>query len=173
VCAGKPQVDFEGELGVIVGRQPDGRSVKDVAEKDALACVEAYCVANDVSARWWQKEGGGGQFYRGKSFDTFCPIGCVTPAAKVKDPQSLRIVTRVNGVVMQDGNTKDMVFSVANLIAQLSQDHTILPGTLILTGTPSGVGFTRNPPVFLRSGDRVEVEIEQLGTLRNPVVDAA
>lgn len=172
-CADRPQVDFEGELGVIVGTQRgadmSAPAVKDVPVDRALACVLAYCVANDVSARWWQKEGGGGQFYRGKSFDTFCPVGALVPAAQVRDPQHLRLITRVNGAVMQDGNTKDMVFSVATLISEISRDHTIVPGTLILTGTPSGVGFARNPPVWLKGGDLVEVEIDGLGSLRNQV----
>lgn len=173
-CQEKPQVDFEGELGVIVGTQRgadmSGPLVKNVSVDRALSCVLAYCVANDVSARWWQKEGGGGQFYRGKSFDTFCPLGAIVPAASIKDPQSLKLKTSVNGVVMQDGSTKDMVFSVATLISEISKGHTIVPGTLILTGTPSGVGFARNPPVYLKHGDRVEIEIEHVGALVNGVV---
>lgn len=172
VCQEKPQVDFEGELGVIVGTLPGGHPVKDVSLTDALSCVESYCVANDVSARWWQKEGGGGQFYRGKSFDTFCPVGAIKPAGAIRDPQNLRLITRVNGVTMQDGNTRDMIFTVATLIHELSKDHTLPRGTLILTGTPSGVGFARNPPVFLKAGDTVEIEIEGLGSIRNGVENA-
>lgn len=172
VCQEKPQVDFEGELGVIVGTLPGGHPVKDVSLADALSCVESYCVANDVSARWWQKEGGGGQFYRGKSFDTFCPVGAIKPAGAIRDPQNLRLITRVNGVTMQDGNTRDMIFTVATLIHELSKDHTLPRGTLILTGTPSGVGFARNPPVFLKAGDTVEIEIEGLGSIRNGVENA-
>jgi len=172
VCQEKPQVDFEGELGVMIGSKPDGSPVKDVSLAEALLCVESYCVANDVSARWWQKEGGGGQFYRGKSFDTFCPIGAVVSASKVRDPQSLRLVTRVNGQTMQDGNTRDMIFSVATLIHELSKDHTLVSGTLILTGTPSGVGFARNPPIFLKAGDVVEIEIESVGKISNRVENA-
>jgi 2-keto-4-pentenoate hydratase/2-oxohepta-3-ene-1,7-dioic acid hydratase in catechol pathway len=172
-CADREQVDFEGELGVIVGTGPGGRLAKDVAEHDALAYVHAYCVANDVSARWWQKEGGGGQFYRGKSFDTFCPVGDAVSAASVPDPQALRILTRVNGVQMQHAPTSEMIFPVATLIAQMSMGTTLLPGTLILTGTPSGVGFARTPPVFLKQGDVVEVEIPGVGRLRNSVGDDA
>jgi len=172
-CKDRPQVDFEGELGVIIGTRRgadmSAPAVKDVPMERALACVLAYCVANDVSARWWQKEGSGGQFYRGKSFDTFCPVGALVPAGSIRDPQSLSLVTTVNGTVMQDGNTEDMVFSVATLISEISRGHTIVPGTLILTGTPSGVGFARNPPVWLNDGDEVEIEIESLGTLRNRV----
>lgn len=170
VCQDRPQVDFEGELGVIVGTQPDGTLVRDVAEDRALRCVAGYVAANDVSARWWQKEGGGGQFYRGKSFDTFCPVSPeVVPAASVANVQDLRIVTRVNGAVMQDGSTRDMVFSVARLIAEISKGHTLLPGTLILTGTPSGVGMARTPPVWLKDGDVVEVSIPGVGTTTNRV----
>ncbi|HLP83771.1 MAG TPA: fumarylacetoacetate hydrolase family protein [Phycisphaerales bacterium] len=172
VCQDKPQVDFEGELGVIIGTRPGGGPVKDVPLAEALTCVESYCVANDVSARWWQKEGGGGQFYRGKSFDTFCPVGAIVPAGKVRDPQNLRLITRVNGATTQDGNTRDMIFSVATLVHELSKDHTLMRGTLILTGTPSGVGFARNPPVFLKPGDTVEIEIEQIGKIKNTVENA-
>ncbi len=174
-CQDRPQVDFEAELAVIIGTQRgadlSGPLVKNVPVDRALACVLAYAVANDVSARWWQKEGGGGQFYRGKSFDTFCPLGAVVPGAAIKDPQSLKITTRVNSQLMQDGSTKDMVFSVATLIAEISKGHTLVPGTLILTGTPSGVGFARNPPVFLKQGDQIDIEVEHIGTLTNKVVN--
>jgi 2-keto-4-pentenoate hydratase/2-oxohepta-3-ene-1,7-dioic acid hydratase in catechol pathway len=170
-CQDRPQVDFEGELGVLVGRMEGGRAVgvRDVPVERALSCVLAYCVANDVSARWWQKEGGGGQFYRGKSFDTFCPVGAPVPGASVRDPQAILLVTRVNGHVMQNGSTKDMVFSIATLIAEISKGHTLLPGTLILTGTPSGVGMARTPQVWLKEGDEVEVELSGMGVLKNRV----
>lgn len=165
VCQDKPQVDFEGELAVIIGRP-----ARDVAPDQALSYVLGYAVANDVSARWWQKQGSGGQFYRGKSFDTFCPIGPrVVPAAEVPDPNALRLTTRVNGQVMQDSTTGDMIFNVPTLIAELSRGITLLPGTVILTGTPPGVGMARTPQVFLQRGDTVEIEIERLGTLRNRV----
>ncbi len=170
VCQDRPQVDFEAELGVILGRRPNGGPIRDVPLAEALACVLGYVAANDVSARWWQKEGSGGQFCRGKSFDTFCPIGPkVIPASEIPDPQNLRLVCRVNGVVMQDTPTSDMIFSVATLISELSRGTTLLPGTLILTGTPSGVGFARTPPVFLTNGDVVEVEVERVGTISNKV----
>ena len=159
-----PQVDFEGELAVVIGR-----TCRDVPERDALAAVRGYAAANDVSARWWQREGSGGQFSRGKSFDTFCPIGAVTPASAVPDPQRLRIVTRVNGEVMQDSNTSMMLHSVARIVADLSRGMTLLEGTVILTGTPAGVGFGRSPKVFLKDGDVVEVSIEGVGSVRNPV----
>ncbi len=159
-----PQVDFEGELAFVLGRD-----AKDVPEDRALSFVSGYAAANDVSARWWQREGGGGQFSRGKSFDTFCPIGPVAPAADVPDPQALRIVTRVNGQVMQDAPTSGMIRSVARIVAEVSRGTTLAAGTVVLTGTPSGVGFGRKPPVFLKDGDVVEVEIPGVGRVRNPV----
>jgi len=171
VCQDRPQVDLEAELGVIIGHRKDGRPVRDVPKAEALSCVLGYVAANDVSARWWQKDGSGGQFYRGKSFDTFCPIGPrVVPAAEVPDPQSLRLSSRLNGQVMQDSTTADMIFDVATLISEMSLGTTILPGTLILTGTPSGVGFARTPPIFLKHGDIVEVEVAGIGTIKNKVV---
>jgi len=170
VCQDRPQVDFEAELGVVIGTGPQGQPCRDVPLDRALSFVLGYCNANDVSARWWQKDGSGGQFTRGKSFDTFCPIGPeVVPASALKDPQNLAVRCRVNGKTMQDGNTKDMIFSVAALIADLSRGSTLAPGTLIVTGTPSGVGFARTPPIFLADGDTVEVEVEGLGTLKNKV----
>ncbi|MEO1007156.1 MAG: fumarylacetoacetate hydrolase family protein [Planctomycetota bacterium] len=164
-ATGGEQVDYEAELAVVVGRD-----AKDVAAGDALDHVLGYCCANDVSARWWQKHGAGGQFVRGKSFDTFCPLGPrLTPTGDAPDPQSLAITCRLNGEVMQHAHTSDMIFPVAEVIARLSQGATLPAGTVILTGTPSGVGAARTPPRFLRDGDVVEVEIEGLGTLRNGV----
>jgi 2-keto-4-pentenoate hydratase/2-oxohepta-3-ene-1,7-dioic acid hydratase in catechol pathway len=159
-----PQVDFEGELAVILGRD-----CRDAPPERALEFVGAYAPANDVSARWWQREGSGGQFCRGKSFDTFCPIGAPVPAERVPDPQALRLVTRLNGQVMQDSTTAMMLHTVARIVAELSRGTTLLRGTVILTGTPAGVGFGRSPKVFLQPGDVVEVEIAGVGTLRNPV----
>lgn len=159
------QVDFEAELAVVLGE-----AVKDIDEADALGAVLGYCCANDVSARWWQKHGSGGQFNRGKSFDTFCPLGPgLVPASEVPDPQALRVRCRVNGETMQEGSTSEMIFPVAMLISELSRGTTLVPGTVILTGTPAGVGAGRTPPVFLQPGDVVEVEIEGLGVLRNGV----
>jgi len=129
-----------------------------------------YTCANDVSARRWQKHGGGGQWIRGKGFDTFCPLGPVLVTAdEIPDPQTLFVRTRLNGETMQDGNTADMIFTVAELISLLSRDTTLLPGTVILTGTPAGVGFARTPPVFLAPGDEVVVEIGGIGRLVNRV----
>lgn len=168
---GGDQVDFEGELAVIIGT-----AARDVPREKALFHVLGYCCANDVSARWWQKQGSGGQFWRGKSFDTFCPLGPnFVPAAAVPDPQALRLTTRVNGKVMQEAPTSDMLFPVATLISELSQGLTLLPGTVILTGTPGGVGMARTPPQWLQHGDVVEVEITGVrsgggfGVLRNRV----
>jgi 2-keto-4-pentenoate hydratase/2-oxohepta-3-ene-1,7-dioic acid hydratase in catechol pathway len=165
-CEHGPEVDYEAELAVVIGRQ-----AKDVGVRQALDHVAGYCCANDISARRWQKHGGGGQWVRGKSFDSFCPLGpvLVTPE-DMPDPQDLQISCGLNGETVQAGLTSDMIFSVAELIAFLSRDTTLLPGTLILTGTPSGVGFTRDPPRFLAPGDRVCVAIKGIGTLENPIV---
>ncbi len=165
ICQERPQVDFEGELAVVIGKD-----ARDVSADKAFEHVLGYCVANDVSARWWQKEGSGGQFYRGKSFDTFCPLGpVITPVSDIKDPQSLRLVTRVNGSVMQDDSTAKMTFSVKELIADLSRGMTLGAGTVILTGTPAGVGMARTPQIWLKDGDVVEVEIAGLGKISNRV----
>ncbi len=176
-----PEVDYESELAVVIGRGPGGSPCKDATEADALDYVFGYTCGNDVSARRWQKDRGGGQWVRGKSFDTFCPLGPVIVTARpafegdedvIPDPQALRIACRVSGETRQGDTTANMVFSVALLIAFLSQDTTLPPGTVILTGTPSGVGMASEPPRPLRDGDTVEVEIERIGTLRNPVRDA-
>ncbi|MBX3357741.1 MAG: fumarylacetoacetate hydrolase family protein [Phycisphaeraceae bacterium] len=165
ICQDQEQVDYEAELAVVIGT-----SVRDVPIAAALSHVLGYCCANDVSARWWQKSGSGGQWCRGKSFDTFCPLGpTVVPASEVPDPQSLRIRCRVNGETRQDATTRSMIFSVAALISELSQGMTLGRGTVVLTGTPAGVGTGMTPPVFLRHGDRVEVEIEHLGVLSSRV----
>jgi len=161
-------VDYEGELAVVIGRR-----CKNVAVEEALAAVLGYCCANDVSARDWQKrpELGGGQWCRGKSFDTFCPLGpCLATPAAIPNPNALRLTTSVSGEIRQDASTDDMIFSVAQLIAFLSGSTTLEPGTVILTGTPSGVGMGSDPPRWLRPGDAVQVTIEGIGTLTNPVV---
>ncbi len=158
------QVDFEGELAVIIGEK-----CRDVPIDAALRYVSGYAVANDVSARWWQKKGSGGQFVRGKSFDTFCPMSEPVPASHIADPQRLTITTKVSGEVMQSCSTREMLFPVATLVSELSRGTTLLPGTVILTGTPEGVGAARTPPRFLRDGDVVEITIDGVGTLTNPV----
>jgi 2-keto-4-pentenoate hydratase/2-oxohepta-3-ene-1,7-dioic acid hydratase in catechol pathway len=173
VCADREQVDYEGELAIVIGT-PRGGRCRDVSERDALdpasGIILGYCIANDVSARWWQKEGAGGQFCRGKSFDTFCPLGPhVTPASKIRDPQALTLETRLNGEVVQSASTGEMVFSVGYLVAELSKGTTLIPGTVILTGTPSGVGAGRKPPRFLKAGDEVTISITGLGSITNKV----
>ena len=163
VAAG--QVDYECELAVIVGK-----SGKNIERRHALDHVLGYTCANDVSARRWQKEGGGKQWCRGKSFDTFCPLGPhLVTTDEIPNPNALRIKTMLNGEIMQDSNTSDMIFDVPALVSFLSEGTTLLPGTVILTGTPQGVGFARKPPVFLKDGDRVTIEIDRLGALVNPV----
>jgi 2-keto-4-pentenoate hydratase/2-oxohepta-3-ene-1,7-dioic acid hydratase in catechol pathway len=156
-------VDHEAELGVVIGER-----VRGVPAADALGVVRGYLCANDVSARDLQRADR--QFTRAKSLDTFCPIGPkLVPATDVPDPQALRIRCLVNGDVRQDSSTADMVFTVAELIAFASEAITLEPGDLLLTGTPGGVGEFRDPPVYLRDGDEVTVEIEGVGTLTNPV----
>ena len=164
-CMEPPEVDYEVELAVVIDK-----TAKDVPTAEALSYVLGYTVANDVSARRWQGGRGSGQWVKAKSFDTFCPLGPeIVTADELQDPQNLRLTCVLNGRVMQDANTADMIFSVAELIAFLSTGMTLLPGTVILTGTPSGVGFTRKPPVFLMPGDTVELTVEGIGTLSNPV----
>ncbi|MEO1584706.1 MAG: fumarylacetoacetate hydrolase family protein [Planctomycetota bacterium] len=165
---GPEQVDYEAELAVIIGER-----CRDVPEDRAFEVVLGVTCANDVSARWWQKTGAGGQFCRGKSFDTFCPIGpAVRTIDEVGDVQSLPIACRVSGETMQSASTSQMIFSVARLISELSAATTLLPGTAILTGTPSGVGHGRDPRRYLRAGETVEVEIARIGVLKNIVEDA-
>lgn len=164
-CLDPLQVDFEVELAVVIGRP-----AKDVSAEKALDYVFGYTIGNDVSARRWQKHAGAGQWIRGKSFDTFCPLGPeLVTADLIPDPQHLDLQCLLNGELMQSANTSDMIFSVAELIEYLSGDMTLLPGTVIMTGTPSGVGFVRNPPVYLKPGDYLELTIEKLGTLCSPV----
>ena len=161
------QIDYEGELAVVIGR-----TAKHVSRARALEYVLGYTCANDVSARDWQRDKalGGGQFARGKSFDGFCPVGpWVVTADEVPDPNALRLRTVLNGRVVQDGTTADMIFDVPALIESLSSTMTLRPGAVILTGTPPGVGFARTPPLWLKAGDTVAVEIEGIGRLENPV----
>ncbi len=159
------EVDYEGELAVFIGED-----CKDVSVDAAMNYVAGYAVANDVSARVWQKQKNGGQFIRGKSFDTFCPLTQMVDAKEIGDPQSLMIKTTLNGAAMQESSTACMIRGVAELISELSTDMTLLKGTILLTGTPSGVGIARTPQVFLQDGDEVTVEIEGVGTLTNSVI---
>jgi 2-keto-4-pentenoate hydratase/2-oxohepta-3-ene-1,7-dioic acid hydratase in catechol pathway len=131
-----------------------------------------YTAANDVSARDWQRRLGGGQFCRGKGFDTFAPLGpAIVTKDEIANPNALHIETRVNGKTRQSSNTSDMLFDVRTLIEFLSGSTTLYPGTVILTGTPQGVGMAMNPPQYLKKGDFVEIEIEKIGVLSNPVVE--
>lgn len=167
-CQHDEEVDYECELAVIIGT-----TARDVSVENALNYILGYTCANDVSARKWQLNAGGGQWIRGKGFDTFCPLGPVLVTKnEIPDPQCLSIKTHLNGKTVQDHTTGDMIFSVAEIISFLSQDTTLLPGTAILTGTPQGVGFARKPPIWLRPGDEVKIEIENVGTLTNPVIAA-
>ena len=160
-------VDYECELAVVIGRR-----AKNVARADALQYVLGYTCANDVSARDWQMKWGGGQWCRGKGFDTFCPLGPhLVTADEIPNPNALRIQTILNGQTMQDWTTDDMIFDVPALIAFLSGSTTLLPGTVILTGTPHGVGAARKPPVYLQPGDTVTVAIDSIGELTNPVAE--
>ena len=158
------QVDYEGELAVIIGQR-----CKEVAEQDALQYVAGYTIMNDVSARDVQMQTS--QWTAGKAVDTFAPMGPgIVLASSIPNPQTLMLTTRVNEQVVQHDTTANMVFSVASTIAFLSSLMTLEPGDIIATGTPSGVGFKRTPPLFLHDGDVVEVEIERIGRIRNPVI---
>ena len=161
------KIDWEAELGVVIGKRG-----KNITADDAMSHVFGYTVVNDVSARDIQN-GWGGQFFKGKSLDKYCPMGpWVVTADEIPDPQRLRLTLKVNGVVKQDGNTQDMIYPVSQLIVWLSIGMTLLPGNLIATGTPDGVGFARNPPEFLKAGDVMETEVEGVGLLRNKMVAA-
>jgi 2-keto-4-pentenoate hydratase/2-oxohepta-3-ene-1,7-dioic acid hydratase in catechol pathway len=154
-------VDYEAELTIVIGRR-----AKNVSEEKATDYILGYTCGNDVSARDCQMKYDR-QWARAKSFDTFAPAGpCIVAGV---NPENLRIRSRVNGVVMQDSNTSDMIFNTAKIVSYLSRQMTLLPGTLIMTGTPSGVGFARKEPVFLRDGDTVEIDIEGIGVLKNNV----
>ncbi|MCZ6792052.1 MAG: fumarylacetoacetate hydrolase family protein [Planctomycetota bacterium] len=159
------QVDYECELAVVIGK-----TAKNVSRERALEHVLGYTCANDVSGRDWQLRKGGGQWCRGKTFDTFFPLGpCLVTPEEIPDPNDLAIRTRLNGDALQDSTTSDMIFDVPALISFLSEGTTLLPGTVISTGTPQGVGLARHPPIFLKDGDEVTVEIDGIGALTNPV----
>jgi 2-keto-4-pentenoate hydratase/2-oxohepta-3-ene-1,7-dioic acid hydratase in catechol pathway len=159
------EVDYEAELVIVIGK-----SCRNVSRQEAHHYIAGYTCGNDVGARDWQLKLGGGQWCRGKSFDTFAPLGpCLVTPDSLPDPGALRIQTILNSRTMQEGNTRDMIFDVPALVAFLSESTTLLPGTVIMTGTPSGVGMGRTPPVWLKAGDEVSVMIEGIGTLTNPV----
>jgi 2-keto-4-pentenoate hydratase/2-oxohepta-3-ene-1,7-dioic acid hydratase in catechol pathway len=158
------QVDYEAELAVVIGA-----TCKHVTPERALDFVAGVMAFNDVSARDLQMQTS--QFTGGKALDTFGPSGpALVTLDEIPDIQALRLTTRVNGMTLQSGTTADMIFSVAEIVSYLSHLMTLVPGDLVATGTPAGVGFTRHPPIYLAPGDVVEVEVERVGTLRNPVV---
>ena len=158
-------VDAEAELAVVIGK-----TARRVSRERALDVVAGYLCANDVSARDVQY--GDGQWFRGKNFQTFCPVGPgePVPVSELGDGSGLRVAQRLNGETLQDGNTDDLIFDVSFLVAFASNVFTLEPGDLLLTGTPSGVGWARDPKVSLRPGDVVEIEVEGIGVLSNPVV---
>jgi 2-keto-4-pentenoate hydratase/2-oxohepta-3-ene-1,7-dioic acid hydratase in catechol pathway len=161
------EVDSEAELAIVLSRD-----CRNATRENAMHHVAGFTCANDVSARDWQKKRSGGQWSRAKSFDTFCPLGpwVVTPD-ELPDPLHLAIKGWLNGRLMQDSNTSQMIFDIRALLEFLSADTTLPAGSVILTGTPHGVGMARKPPVWLQPGDTVSVEIEGIGTLENPVVE--
>src|SRR5215469_10185766 len=159
------QIDYEGELVVVIGK-----TAKHVTRDRALDYVLGYTCGNDVSARDWQrdKDLGGGQFARGKSFDGFCPLGpWLVTADEIPNPNALRLSTTLNGKVMQDHTTADMIFDVPALIESLSSTMTLRPGAIILTGIHQGVGFARTPPVWIKDGDKIVIDVERIGKLEN------
>jgi len=165
-AAGPDRVDYEAELAVVIGK-----TAKNIGPDEAQNYIFGYTCANDISARDWQFDKQKGQWARGKSFDTFCPLGpWIVTADEIGNPDDLSIRAILNGQTVQEARTSDMVFDVRTILSNLSRSMTLLPGTVLLTGTPEGVGFTRRPPLFLKDGDVVSVEIEKIGTLTNRVI---
>jgi len=157
------QIDWEVELAVVIGQ-----AGKRIPAREALNYVAGFSVLNDVSGR--QVQFSDSQWFRGKSFDTFAPMGpALVTVDEIENFQNLKLTTRVNGEIMQDGNSADMIFDIPTIIAFISQDITLWPGDIISTGTPSGVGIFRDPPVLLKAGDVVECQVENIGTIRNTV----
>lgn len=166
IPAGTDRVDFEAELAVVIGKV-----CKNVEEADAFDYIAGYTVANDVTARDWQRLTT--QFTAGKMVDTFGPLGpALVTKDEVPDPGNLNVKSTLNGQVMQDGNTKMMIFSVPFIVSYISKISTLEPGDVILTGTPEGVGYARKPPVYMKAGDTITIEVEGLGALTNPMADA-
>jgi len=157
------EIDYEAELAVVIGKRG-----KDIASENAFDHVAGYMAFHDVSSRDLQFRTG--QFLSGKTLDTFAPCGPSLVINEIDDPQNLNITTRLNGETLQNSNTSYMIFNIAQTIAHISQLITLEPGDIIATGTPEGVGFKRTPPIFLKDGDVVEIEVEKIGVLRNPVV---
>jgi 2,4-diketo-3-deoxy-L-fuconate hydrolase len=154
--------DYEAELGVVIGT-----SVRNVTKENALEAVAGYVVANDVSARDLQFADG--QWTRGKSPDTFCPVGPLVPAAEIPDPHALGIRALLNGEAVQDSTTANLIFGIDEVVSYVSRTSTLEQGDLILTGTPAGVGVFRNPPRLLQPGDEITIEIDGVGSITNPV----
>jgi 2-keto-4-pentenoate hydratase/2-oxohepta-3-ene-1,7-dioic acid hydratase in catechol pathway len=165
-AAGPDHVDYEAELAIVIGKK-----AKNVMPEKVMDYILGYTCANDVSARDWQFDKQKGQWARGKSFDTFCPLGpWIVTKDEIEDPNNLSISCILNGQTVQESKTSNMIFNIQEIVSNLSRSLTLLPGTVILTGTPEGVGFTRQPPLFLKTGDIVSIEIENIGTLTNRVV---
>lgn len=163
---GAEKLDYEVELGVVIGRK-----AKRVTGEEAMSFVQGYLVLCDYSERAWQKERGG-QFNKGKSHDGFCPAGPeIVPAGGITDPQKLRIWSKVNGGIRQDSSTSDMIFGVRELVSYISKFMTLLPGDVIATGTPGGVGAGMKPPQFLKVGDVVELGVEGVGEIRQEIIE--
>ncbi|MEI8392969.1 MAG: fumarylacetoacetate hydrolase family protein, partial [Actinomycetes bacterium] len=161
--ADSAEVDYESELAVIIGQR-----TRNISTDRALDSVYGYTLCNDVSAR--DAQFSDKQFTRGKSFDTFCPVGpFILTADEIDDPQNLPIKARLNGITVQDSSTSEMIFSIAEIISYISRFITLEPGDLISTGTPAGVGMAKKPPIYLRDGDVIEVEVVGVGVLSNPI----
>lgn len=161
------QVDYECEIAFVIGKK-----CKNATLENALDYVLGYTCCNDVTARDWQFQYGGGQWTRCKIFDNFAPLGpCITLKDEISDPQNLELKTILNGEVVQQSNTSDMIFSIATLVKFLSGSTTLLPGTVVSTGTPAGVGMSKTPKLFLKAGDECTIEIEKIGKLTNKIVD--
>ena len=157
------EVDYEAELVIVIGKKAKNLEIDEVSNH-----ILGYTCGNDVSARDCQLRLDQ-QWARGKSFDTFCPLGPWIET-ELPDPDHCRVGSKLNGQIMQDSNTSDLIFGVKELVSYCSKNFTLLPGTVIMTGTPGGVGFARKPPIFLKSGDTIEIEIEGIGILSNKVV---
>lgn len=158
-------VDYEVELAFVIGK-----AGKNIKEAEAMSHVAGYTVAHDVTARDWQMHKNGGQWLLGKTFDTFCPLGpAIVTTASISDPHKLGLRCRLNGVLVQDSNSDQLIHKTEALVAFLSRFMTLQPGDVVLTGTPPGVGVFRKPPLYLKRGDVVECEIDEIGSLRNVV----
>lgn len=165
-AAGPDCVDYEAELAVVVNRK-----AKNIEPAEAEDYILGYTCANDTSARDWQFHKQKGQWARGKSFDTFCPLGpWIVTKDEIANPNNLKISAILNSDTVQSSNTSEMIFNIREIVSNLSKSMTLLPGTIILTGTPEGIGFSRQPPLYLKEGDVISVEIEGIGILTNKVI---